>query len=189
MLSIADKWDQIHKASDFSAPADILLENYFLLPEKGCALDLACGLGANALFLAEKGLDTHAWDVSKVALNRLQERSVHKELKITLKQLHISSCDLAKNRFDVVVLTHFLDRTLCNAIMESLKPSGLLFYQTYVRDKLGSSGPKNKQFLLARNELLQLFSPLTVVMYRENNLLGDLQYGDRNEAFFVGQKC
>ena len=186
---IKAKWDDIYEKSIFSHPVDVLVENDYLLPKKGCALDLASGLGANALFLAEKGLAVHAWDISSVALNRLKQNAALKNLKVSVKQVLIQPKVLPKNTFDVIVLSRFLDRSLCNAIMESLKPDGLLFYQTYVRDKLASSGPKNPDFLLARNELLKLFQPLKVVVYEENSLIGDLAYGERNEALFVGQKC
>jgi 2-polyprenyl-3-methyl-5-hydroxy-6-metoxy-1,4-benzoquinol methylase len=40
---------------------------------------------------------------------------------------------LENNGFDVIVISRFLDRTLCNAIMAALKPEGLLFYQTFIR--------------------------------------------------------
>jgi len=36
--------------------------------------------------------------------------------------------------------------------------------------------------------LLELFKALRLVAYRENNLIGNLEYGERNEALFVGQK-
>ncbi len=187
--SIESKWDRIYESSDCSAVAGVLLDNNFLLPEKGVALDLASGLGANALFFAEKGLDTHAWDISSVALKKLKQNAKKNNLKVSVKQTQIEPNSLPKNTFDVIVLSRFLDRSLCNAIMDSLKLGGVLFYQTYVKEKLGSSGPKNPEFLLARNELLLLFSPLTVLVYRENSLVGDLDYGERNEAFFIGQKC
>jgi len=159
------------------------------LPAKGLALDLACGLGANALFLAEKEMEVQAWDISSLALNKLQQNAQKKSLKIAIKKVFIKPESLPKNTFDVIVLAHFLDRTLCNAIMGALKSGGLLFYQTYVREKIDLSGPNNPAFLLARNELLQLFSPMTVLVYRENSLVGDLECGERNEALFVGQKC
>ena len=186
---IEAKWDDIYEKSVISRPVDVLVENSFLLPKKGCAIDLACGLGANALFLAEKGLDVHAWDISSVALNKLKQNARQKNLKVSVKQVLIQPEALLKNTFDVIVLSRFLDRSLCNAIMESLKPDGLLFYQTYVKEKVASNGPGNPEFLLARNELLQLFQPLTLVVYRENSLIGCLQCGERNEALFVGQKC
>lgn len=188
-VSIEAKWDAIYQKNDVSLPADVLVVNSFLLPKEGCALDLASGLGANALFLAEKGLDVHAWDISSVALNILKQNALQKKLRVSVKQLFIQPEVLPKNTFDVIVLSRFLDRSLCNAIMEGLKPDGLLFYQTYVRDKVALNGPRNPDFLLARNELLQLFKSLTLVVYRENSLVGCLQCGERNEALFVGQKC
>jgi 2-polyprenyl-3-methyl-5-hydroxy-6-metoxy-1,4-benzoquinol methylase len=187
--TIEAKWDLNYEKNNISIPADVLLDNVYLLPKKGSALDLACGLGANALFLAEKGLHTHAWDISTVALDRLQLNAQHKQLKVLTRHVFLEPDILPKNTFDVIVITRFLDRKLCNAIMESLKPNGLLFYQTYVRDKLASVGPNNPSFLLARNELIQLFKPLKLVVYKENNLIGDLQCGERNEALFVGHKC
>lgn len=187
-IEIESKWNNIYKGNTISFPADVLIENSFLLPKQGCVLDLACGLGENALFLAERKLDAHAWDVSSVALNRLQQKAKDKQLKVALKQVLIEPKTLPENTFDVIVLSRFLDRSLSNAIMSGLKMDGLLFYQTYVREKITESGPKNPDFLLARNELLQLFSPLKVVLYKENSLIGDLTQGERNEAFFIGQK-
>lgn len=49
-------------------PSQVLLDNSHLLPASGRALDLACGLGANALYLAKRGMTTSAWDLSPVQL-------------------------------------------------------------------------------------------------------------------------
>jgi 2-polyprenyl-3-methyl-5-hydroxy-6-metoxy-1,4-benzoquinol methylase len=187
-LAIEKKWDKIHARNSRVQVAKILDKNRFLLPKQGKALDLACGLGANALLLAEHGLDTHAWDISSVALKKLQLFALKKHLNLSTKQVVIKANILPKNTFDVIIITRFLDRSLTNEIMECLKTGGLLFYQTYVKDKIDSNGPSNPNFLLARNELLRLFKPLTLVNYRENNLIGTLELGERNEALYIGQK-
>jgi len=59
-----DKWNARYRMADTTVadPAVVLSENLHLLPARGCALDLACGAGANALLLARHGLETHAWD-------------------------------------------------------------------------------------------------------------------------------
>lgn len=186
--AIEEKWDQIYKNSELTNASQMLFENSFLLPRQGKALDLACGLGANALFLAEQGLETHAWDASSIAINKLHLFALNKNLRIHTKQVIIEPNTLPKDTFDAIIITRFLDRSLTNAIMESLKPGGLLFYQTYVREKLDPGGPKNPNYLLARNELLKLFHPLIVVAYRENSIIGRLECGERNEALFIGQK-
>ncbi|TXK98067.1 SAM-dependent methyltransferase [Methylococcaceae bacterium CS1] len=171
-----------------SEPASVLSENLFLLPSAGVALDLASGLGANALLLAKQGLTTQAWDISSVALRKLQQQADAHAIAIRTFTQEITTQSFSPNCFDVIVVSRFLDRSICNAIMQSLKPNGLLFYQTYTQYKSSEQGPKNLRYLLAENELLQIFSSLKLVYYRENSGLGAIRQGLRNEAQFVGQK-
>ncbi|NOQ14452.1 MAG: methyltransferase domain-containing protein [Methyloprofundus sp.] len=186
---MGDKWDRIYQSATLkSEPAAVLAENLFLLPKTGRALDLASGLGANALLLAKQGLTTEGWDISAVAMSKLQQQADAHALPIKTFTKEITPHSFASACFDVIVVSRFLDRSICNAIMESLKPNGLLFYQTYTQQKVSELGPKNPRFLLAENELLQLFSLLKAVYYRENAGLGEVQHGLRNEAQFIGQK-
>ena len=186
---LADKWNQIYRfETSQSEPAAILVENLFLLPKIGRALDLASGLGANALLLAMQGLTTEGWDISAIAMQKLQQKADANALPIKTFTKEITSYSFASACFDIIVVSRFLDRSICNAIMESLKPNGLLFYQTYTQQKVSELGPKNPRFLLAENELLQLFSSLKTVYYRDNAGLGAIQQGLRNEAQFIGQK-
>lgn len=189
MSDLQRKWDGIYSSGSQQPQAcQALRDHSFLLPKQGSALDLACGVGGNALLLAEHGMTTQAWDISGVALSKLQEHAGAQRLAITTKQLEIAADDLFDHSFDVIVVSRFLDRTLCNAIMDALKPQGLLFYQTFTRAKLDSQGPSNPDYLLARNELLRLFAPLFLVHYQEHAGAGELQIGNRNEACFIGQK-
>lgn len=189
MTALQAKWDAIYANDTKKAQAaEVLSANRHLLPAQGKALDLACGSGGNALLLAEHGLQVDAWDISPVALGRLQEQAALKRLSIAIRPCHINSDNLANEQFDVIVVSRFLDRSLSNAIMATLKPEGLLFYQTFTRNKLDKEGPGNPDYLLECNELLRLFSPLRLVYYRENARIGDLRLGNRNEAYYIGQK-
>lgn len=190
MLSLKTKWEAIYaQAIQIQPkPAAVLLENEFLLPKQGTALDLACGLGANALFLAERGLVVSAWDVSENALMKLRAIADHKGITIDTQAKEIDHGCFQNCCFDVIVVSRFLDQTLTNAIIGALKVGGLLFYQTYTRVKATADGPTNAKYLLAQQELLKLFAPLQVIYYRDNALVGDLQSGLRNEAQFIGRK-
>ncbi|MBD9358603.1 class I SAM-dependent methyltransferase [Methylomonas albis] len=189
MSDLQDKWDAIYQnASAPASPAEVLTQHQCLLPKHGKALDLACGLGGNALLLAEYGLQVDAWDISAVGLQILQQTAVNKHLDIATHQCFIDAETLPQQTYDVIVISRFLDRTLCNAIMAALKPGGLLFYQTFTRNKLDQQGPSNPDYLLASNELLRLFSPLNVIFYQEYAKLGDVRFGNRNEACFIGQE-
>lgn len=190
-MTVAEKWDAIyqHKSSGDLTVATVLRENLFLLPEQGVALELACGLGANALLLVERGLTVQAWDISAVAIEKLQQQAHQQNLTVQAKQVDIRPSSLPENSFDVIVISRFLDRSLCRGIIAALKAGGLVFYQTYTRQKLTDSPPHNPDFLLAGNELLTLFTPLKTLVYQEHGLVGNLNAGERNEALYIGQQC
>lgn len=189
MMALQNKWDAIYSDSRQKVEAaEVLFNNRHLLPPRGKALDLACGLGGNALLMAEQGLQVDAWDISAVALTKLRTQASEHKLAITTRQCLITAAGLPISHFDVIVISRFLDRSLCNAIMATLKAEGLLFYQTFTRNKLDQQGPSNPDYLLECNELLNLFSPLRLVYYQENSHIGDLRLGNRNEACYIGQK-
>jgi 2-polyprenyl-3-methyl-5-hydroxy-6-metoxy-1,4-benzoquinol methylase len=190
MDAVINKWNHIYSQSGHECyPAvEVLTENDFLLPATGMALDLASGLGANAIFLAELGLAVTAWDISVVAIDKLTAYAVQQGLNINACQEKIMADSFTECSFDVIVVSRFLDRTLSDAIIGALKPDGLLFYQTFTREKTSRKPPNNPDYLLTENELLALFSPLRLIFYRENALIGEQLRGLRNEAQFVGQK-
>jgi len=181
-----DKWDRIYSKTDHSkvpAACDVLKSYSYLLPEHGSALDLACGLGGNALFLADSGLDTTAVDVSSVAVRSLEKR----EHKLIRAECDSASRFLAGDRlFDVVVVSNFLERSLCERILQSIAPGGLLFYQTFVVDKVDPErGPANPSYLLQSNELLSLFAGMHVLAFSDLATVGDPSSGLRDSASLV----
>ena len=193
MISTDQHWDAIYDRalindSDPLNCTEVLRENAFLLPPKGKALDIACGMGANATFLARHGLAVTAVDISKVAIDKLSAYASCNALDINAYDQNIDPNSIHKCAFDVIVVSRFLDRRLSDAIIDALKPDGLLFYQTFTKEKTTPTSPNNPDYLLNRNELLILFSSLQVILYRENGLVGLPSIGLRNQAQFIGQK-
>ncbi len=187
--TIKEKWNQIYRANNSEKPAtSVLVEHAFLLPDSGAALDIACGLGANACFLAKQGLATTAWDISEVAIAKLQQTALSKGLSIKSEAHEITENSFNESSFDIIIISRFLDRSLSNGIISALKPGGMLFYQTFNREKIDTTGPNNPDFLLAKNELLTMFASLKLVFYQENGKIGDLSAGLRNEVQFIAQK-
>jgi tellurite methyltransferase len=185
------KWDSFYSAPhDLTIePAGLLVEHRHLIPRAGRALDLACGMGANALYLAGLGLETTAWDLSPVAIEALQNESRSRGLALTAEVRDLCATTLPENSFDLIYVGNFLERSLCPQIACALRPGGLLFYQTWVLDKSSGKGPANPDFLLTENELLQLFAGLRVRYFRDEGRLGDLDHGSRNQSVLIAQKA
>jgi hypothetical protein len=89
--------------------------------------------------------------------------------------------------FDLILVAHFLDRSLAPAIAGALSPGGVLFYQTFSRESVSVCGPSDPAYRLAPNELLDLFPSLIVRAYRDEGRLGDTTRGIRDLALLVAQ--
>jgi 2-polyprenyl-3-methyl-5-hydroxy-6-metoxy-1,4-benzoquinol methylase len=186
---IQNKWDKRYRNNtDPGHPCWVLNNNLHLLPATGKSLDLACGLGANALCLAEQGLDSHGWDISNIALEQLELFAENRELTVTTLARDVEQRPPQRSSFDVIVVSQFLYRPIFTALIAALKPSGLLFYQTFHQEKIDQAGPSRPEFLLTPNELLAVFSPLDILFYREDGRTGDIAKGLRNCSYFIGKK-
>ncbi len=187
--TLTAKWDdRYRKGSESPTPARVLAENAYLLPARGRALDLACGLGGNALFLARAGLAVDAWDLSTVAIEHLLAVALSDGLELRAEVRDVLARPPLPGVYDVIVVSHFLERSLAPVLSSALVPGGLLFYQTFVREAVGAHGPANPEYRLASNELLELFKGMTVRLYREEGRVGDLSRGFRDLAQLVAQR-
>lgn len=188
------KWNNIYATKDLSSQrlelsaADVLQEHACLLPKSGDAVDLACGLGRNAIFLANHGLRAQGWDISQTAIEKLIEYCQKNTISLTAEVRDIESQPPDVNSFDVICVSYYLERKLCDAIIAALRPHGLLFYQTFIIENVTEHGPSNSEYRLQANELLKLFSPLHVLVYKEYGRVGDLNQGVRDVAMLVAQK-
>ena len=123
------------------------------------ALDLACGRAGNAHLLAQTGFCVSAWDISDAVIDHIKQRQPAIIDHALVRD--VSQQPPEPDSFDVIVVSRFLDRSICPAIARALKPGGVLFYQTFVH------GLSNPDYLLAPNELLTLFSDLDTLDYHE----------------------
>ncbi|HEC28505.1 MAG TPA: class I SAM-dependent methyltransferase [Gammaproteobacteria bacterium] len=190
-MTTREKWNRRYSQNSVdTAPlaSRVLGENLHLLPETGHALDLACGRGGNAISLAEHGLHVEAWDISDVAIEGLQTRVDQAAIDIHAHVRDVETSPPEQNRFDVIVISYFLERNIIPSLIAALRPGGLMFYQTFTRQRVTARGPAQDEFRLAGQELLQLFHGLKVLYYREEGTAGDIQQGCRDEAQYIGMK-
>lgn len=188
-MSIADKWNARYRAATGSPQASrVLRENLHLLPGSGRALDLACGLGGNAILLAEQGLKVAAWDIADVPIAALQAIATRRRLPVNAAVRDVGRDPPGPETFDVISVSYFLDRDLIPALVRALRPGGLIYYQTFTRQRVSDRGPQREAYRLDDQELLHLFSGLQVLFYREEGCVGDVQKGFRDEAMFIGMK-
>ena len=66
-----------------------------------------------------------------------------------------------------MLLLIFLNRKIFNNIKSSIKNNGYLIYETFGEGQQFLGKPKNRKFLLKKNELLSLTKNLKLIFYEE----------------------
>jgi SAM-dependent methyltransferase len=150
-------------------PAGWIKDHADLLPVSGRALDLACGRGRHALWLAARGLEVLAVDCNADAVEAIRQEARHRGLPISAEvdDLETGRATFGTDRFDVIVVVHYLHRPLFPALVAALRSGGLLIYETFTRAQALRGKPTNPDFLLEPGELRRLVEPLEIVDYRE----------------------
>jgi len=134
----------------------------------GSALDLACGAGRHAIFLAEHGWKVHAIDGSRVGVQRMLDVAYKRGVS---QRILGEVADIESPRFridgehDLVCDFYFLHRPLFAQIRRALRPGGLFVAAIHVHTAPGEQG----RFLLEPGELHALFSDWEIVHSREGH--------------------
>jgi len=144
----------------------------------GSVLDLACGLGRHALWLASRRWRVSGVDLSDVAIEKLRGAALERKVALDLFVGDASGYELTPTRFDLIVLFYHLDRSLFPKIVSALKPGGLLICKMSLRwDARGAAADP-----LNRNELPSLVPELQALHHHERPARG------RGVVEFVGKK-
>ncbi|MFC6717553.1 class I SAM-dependent methyltransferase [Natrialbaceae archaeon GCM10025810] len=166
------RWNEKYDDPEFQLPEEPIPELKRLIDElpDGRALDVATGTGRNALFLAERGYDVDAVDVSDEALERARERAADRgvEGNVTWIRADFDAFDLEPESYDVIAVSFFAALDRLPDLKEALAPDGVLVYEHHLRsaDPI-DVGPSSDRFRFRSNDLLRACLDLTVLYYAE----------------------
>jgi 2-polyprenyl-3-methyl-5-hydroxy-6-metoxy-1,4-benzoquinol methylase len=165
------------------APAQFLVDNIDFLP-RGRVLDIAMGTGRNAIYLSKMGFEVEGIDISPEAITLAIESA--EEVGVTIKA---QVADLKKDfhikvgAYDVIICFNYLQRSLATEMKNGLRRGGMIVYETYIIDQAQFGKPKNPDYLLKHNELLNMFREFRCLRYREG-----VFEGPRAIASIIAQK-
>jgi SAM-dependent methyltransferase len=151
-------------------------------PNAGVALDLACGLGRHALWLASRHWRVSGVDVPDVAIGKLCQAALELNVKLDLLVGDTADYKFEPTGFDLIVLFYHLDRNLFPKMVSALKLGGLLICKMSLQwdtDKWLTGVSTNP---LGRNELPLLVPELHVLYHEERPVRA------RGVVEFIGRK-
>lgn len=181
-MTVADRgrWDVRHSASADAVPQPPVALDFHeeLVPTEGRALDVACGRGNTAVWLALRGLTVDAVDISSIGLTAGKVLSESYEVA---DRARFIECDLDAglpdaDPFELVVCQRFRMPDLYPSLASAVAPGGLLVV-TVLSEVGGIPGP----FAAPAGELLVAFTGLGL------EILVDLEANGK--AHLVARRC
>jgi SAM-dependent methyltransferase len=126
---------------------------------QGMVLDVACGGGRHARYLASLGYAVTALDREPQSIPGV--RFIQADLEGG------SPWPLPGERFQGIVVTNYLHRALFQVLEDALAPGGVLIYETFMLGNERYGRPSNPAFLLRAGELWQAFGGLQVIAFEQ----------------------
>lgn len=158
-----DRWNARYADGAYESrrhPSPFLEKIAHHLPGNGRALDLACGAGRNAIYLAHRGLSVDAVDISRVALDR--GRVDAGELPIRWLECDLDDGFEAEANYDLIVNIRYVNLALVARLIESLRPGGVLAIEQHLATAADVIGPRNPAFRVDEGELARVASGMIV---------------------------
>lgn len=160
------RWDQRYGSRPVPSPGvpDVFAPYERLFPTAGVGLDLACGLGSASAWLAARGLDVLAVDVSPVAVGRAREMAAANGIRCRFEVFDLDEGLPPGPAANVILCLKFRDPRLDAALVERLAPGGLLAV-TALSEVGGRLGP----FRVRAGELPNAFPGLRTIAAGEGD--------------------
>jgi 2-polyprenyl-3-methyl-5-hydroxy-6-metoxy-1,4-benzoquinol methylase len=164
-------WDERYAATDlvWSAEPNRFVEQIVGSWSPGRALDIACGEGRNAIWLARQGWEVTAVDFSQVALRKAEALAEDNDAHVTWVHGDVLTYEPPSGSFDLVLLAYLqLDSEQMTAVLEraaqALVPGGAVVFVAHARINLdgGYGGPRDPAVLYDPAEVAGWLHPLAV---------------------------
>lgn len=164
-----EKWDRRYGEGDYRPRtwASPFVEVWADRLPRGRALDLACGTGRNALFLAGIGFAVDAIDISSVAIARGRSEAERRSIDVTWINQDLDTLELASEAYEVITVIRYMNRLLWPRLSEALAANGFLLIEHHMRASADVGGPSEPDFRLEPQELLEAFGHHRVLHYEE----------------------
>jgi SAM-dependent methyltransferase len=141
-----------------------------LMPTGGRVLDLACGAGRHAQWLATQGLHVTALDRDAAALSALRSTwpaQATQAAEVIEADIENNPWPLHGRQFDAIVVTNYLWRALWPDLLATLAPGGVYIHETFAHGNASVGKPSRPAFLLQPGELLQACAGLRTIAYED----------------------
>lgn len=171
-LDDRDLWNQRYAARQrpHDGPPSPCLRRWLPLLPRGWALDVATGLGRNAILMAKAGFRVVAVDFSRTGLEIARRRARQARVRVRWVEADLETWPIPRSKYAVVVDTFYTNRKRLADLKASVKPGGVFLVETHVRATGGSAKQRGHHFGVRRGELRRWFRDWEILELEEGYL-------------------
>ncbi len=164
-----NKWNQRYAEGCYQKNNPVTLVADWL-PELpvGRALDVACGAGRNAIFLAQAGFQVDAIDISREGLNLARQQAEHQGLSINWIEQDLDQPYPFDTDYDLIIVMWYVNPGLISRLCNCLAPGGYLLCEEHLVTDLEVIGPTSLSYRVAPGDLREAVSGADVLLYEES---------------------
>jgi tellurite methyltransferase len=164
-----DATERVPPSDPLALPSPTRGEGKTTNPPPGRALDVACGSGREAVWLAMQGWQVDAVDILPDALERARDLARRSGVAINASQVDLRQAEaLPEEAYDLVTVFRFLHRPALPMIGRAVASEGFLVYEAFNRRDTGGDGkPPKPARLLQDGELARVFDGFEVLLARD----------------------
>jgi SAM-dependent methyltransferase len=164
------EWDERYRSrdrprEDFASEPLALVVRFAKTLTRGRALDLACGTGRNAIWLAQQGWDVAAVDGASVAIESLNLRAQENRVEVNAQvaDLEAGEFQIEPGAWDLICICYYLQRDLFESAKHGLAPGGVLISVVHLSE---NNEPATEHRLLP-GQLFEYFCDMEILHYFE----------------------
>jgi tellurite methyltransferase len=164
-----EKWEQRYREGAYAErtwPSALLAQWIDRIPP-GRALDVACGAGRNALFLAQRGFAVDAVDISREALERGHSSAQAQGLQVNWVAQDLDEGLALAGPYQLILVIRYVNLPLIEQLAGQLAPGGYLLCEQHLVSERPVIGPGNPAYRVGPGELARAATRLRVVHLEE----------------------
>ena len=163
------KWNQRYAEDSYRKTNPVtLLEEWLPKLPVGRALDVACGAGRNALYLARAGFTVDAIEISHEGLKLAHQQAESQGLSINWIEHDLDENYAFERNYDLIVVMWYVNLALVKQLGECLAPGGYLLCEEHLVSDQETVGPKNDSYRVKPGALAKAVSGLEILFYDES---------------------
>jgi SAM-dependent methyltransferase len=194
-------WDERYSREEFiygTEPNEFLAAQVGVIAP-GPVLDIGCGEGRNAVFLAERGYEVTAVDQSPIGLRKAERLAAERGVRITTMQADLSEFAIRPGHWAGIVsifchLPTSVRRSLYPSLVRGLRPGGVVLMEAYAPAQIGrqTGGPSDPDRMMTLDRLREEMVGLEWVLGEEKEREvreGAFHTGVGSVVQFIGRRA